>query len=398
MVKHLFSAALAVTIVTCEARAGDIFDAVADFSDSVNSSSSTWSYRFSQDLVRDGSYALIGGPSGALWVPGTILWNAGGFRWIAVNRTGVSVNAVTVAPFPWPNDTILMHPGGNETGNLGLVVLSWLAPSDGIADLSFTLTDLDRFGGNGVDWFIDLGDAAGNLAAGTLHSTTLPLATTGLQTINDVNLIAGDRISFIVGPGAGGSHIFDSTGLTATIDFTSGSSSLDSDGDGLLDSTELEIAMGSGCPDPFDPDSDGDTLLDGAEVALGTNPCNVDTDGDGLTDDVDPLPTEPGATSGFLEDAARDLAAEIQALDLAGFNGPNNNANRGRRNALANRATDAANLIAAGDIPGAIDKLTSLLEKIDDLTPPADWLEASVEKTGLADDVAYLIMFLVYLL
>ena len=42
------------------------------------------------------------------------------------------------------------------------------------------------------------------------------------------------------------------------------------------------------------------------------------------------------------------------------FTVPNNNADKGRRNSLSNRASEAANLVAEGDIQGAIDKLTSL--------------------------------------
>lgn len=169
----------------------------------------------------------------------------------------------------------------------------------------------------------------------------------------------------------------------------------DTDGDGLTDSTEVDIAMGSGCPDPLNPDSDGDTLSDGEEVlVLGTDPCNVDTDGDGLRDDIDDLPTVPGATSGFLEDFARDLAGAIRALDPGLFNGPNNNANKGRRNALANRAATAANLIVDDDIDGAIDALQSLLAKIDGESPPPDWMEDSPPKTQFAAEVELLIVLL----
>jgi len=68
----------------------------------------------------------------------------------------------------------------------------------------------------------------------------------------------------------------------------------DTDGDGLVDA--LENAT---CTSASSVDSDGDTLHDGAEDAnhngiidVGeTNPCNQDTDGDGLRDDVDPEPT-----------------------------------------------------------------------------------------------------------
>jgi len=110
----------------------------------------------------------------------------------------------------------------------------------------------------------------------------------------------------------------------------------DTDDDGLLDGTEVEIAV-DGCPDPLQGDSDGDTLSDGDEIGLGTNPCNEDSDGDGIWDGVDPLPLDPGVPPGFLEARARDLCDVIQDLDLSLFNGPNDNANAGRRNALANR-------------------------------------------------------------
>ena len=169
----------------------------------------------------------------------------------------------------------------------------------------------------------------------------------------------------------------------------------DTDGDGLLDGTEVDMAEGGQCPDPLDDDSDDDSLLDGHEVdVMGTNPCSSDTDGDGVPDNVDPEPTVPGETSGVLEDACRQQAENIQGLDLSVFNGPNDNANSGRSNALANRATEAANAIAQGDIEGAIESLTSLLEKIDGETPPPDWMDDSDERTALAAEVSLLIALL----
>ncbi len=169
----------------------------------------------------------------------------------------------------------------------------------------------------------------------------------------------------------------------------------DTDGDGLLDGTEVDMAMGSGCPDPLVWDSDGDTISDGDEVlVLGTSPCNPDTDGDGVPDNLDPLPLQPGVTSGYLESALHNLAQDILNLNLNLFNGPNANANKGRRTALANRASDAANLIAQGDYAGAIDALESLYNKIDDVFPPPDWLHPSAAKTALANYVQVLILLI----
>ncbi len=81
-------------------------------------------------------------------------------------------------------------------------------------------------------------------------------------------------------------------------------------------------------------------------------------------------------------------------MDLGTFNGPSDNANEGRRHSLANRANESANLIAAGDTQGAIDKLNSLLSKIDGQSPPPDWMADSPEKSALAQEVALLISLL----
>lgn len=68
----------------------------------------------------------------------------------------------------------------------------------------------------------------------------------------------------------------------------------DTDNDGLFDALENRI-----CTAFDNPDTDGDTLLDGDEDSnhngvtehSETSPCDEDTDGDGLRDDVDPYPT-----------------------------------------------------------------------------------------------------------
>ncbi len=55
--------------------------------------------------------------------------------------------------------------------------------------------------------------------------------------------------------------------------------SLDTDGDGLTDATEMELRT-----DIQSSDTDGDGLFDGDEVEMRTDPLVADTDGDGLTD------------------------------------------------------------------------------------------------------------------
>ncbi|MFO0573907.1 MAG: hypothetical protein U1A78_07920 [Polyangia bacterium] len=59
-------------------------------------------------------------------------------------------------------------------------------------------------------------------------------------------------------------------------------SGVDSDGDGLTD--DLECQAGS---DPTKADTDGDGISDGQEIQLGTDPTKVDSDGDGMSDSTE---------------------------------------------------------------------------------------------------------------
>ena len=186
----------------------------------------------------------------------------------------------------------------------------------------------------------------------------------------------------------------DSDGLTDSEEAAIGTdpNDPDTDDDGLLDGTEVEMADGTGCPDPLNPDSDSDTLLDGFEVdTTGTDPCNADTDGDGVPDNEDPTPLDPGVTSGFIEDSLRALSASVEGLDVALFDVGKPKAAPGLRNALSNKLNAAANGVAAGDNADAIDQLSSFLQKIDGLSPPADWMVNSPEKTALRADIELLI-------
>lgn len=172
----------------------------------------------------------------------------------------------------------------------------------------------------------------------------------------------------------------------------------DTDGDGLLDGTEILMAEenAGSCPDPLVFDSDGDTLGDGMEVAMGTNPCNADSDGDTIPDNIDPLPLDPGGTMDWLETELRQLSIEVDMLDLALFDAPNDNARSGRRNATCNKLSSAANAVAVGDYVDAIDLLESLRAKLDGLQHPKDWMVECLERDQLAETVEYLVLVLEY--
>lgn len=171
----------------------------------------------------------------------------------------------------------------------------------------------------------------------------------------------------------------------------------DSDDDGLLDGTEVDMAQGGGCPSPLDPDSDNDGLSDGAEVTLGTSLCNEDTDGDGVNDAQDPTPLVPGVPASWIESRLRADATGVMGLSLSVFDAPNNNARAGRRNAISNKLTSAANNLASGDIFSALDELSSLLQKLDGDPSPTDWMVEGPDKEALYADVLQLIFLLNYL-
>lgn len=192
---------------------------------------------------------------------------------------------------------------------------------------------------------------------------------------------------------------FDSDGLMDAQEIlTYGTDPLDpdSDDDGLFDGTEVDVAQGSGCPDPNNADSDGDTLADGAEAAvtLGTDPCNPDTDGDMVADNIDDQPTVPGVTTGFLEDALLVLCGAVETMPLVSFDAPNDNARKGRRNAMCNKLNAAARSIADGDLQDALDVLEGLLQKLDGEPSPPDWMVQGGDKATVHDEVDLLIFLI----
>jgi hypothetical protein len=180
----------------------------------------------------------------------------------------------------------------------------------------------------------------------------------------------------------------DGDGLSNTAEATFGTNPMiaDTDGDGLSDGTEVDIAMGSGCPNPLTSDSDGDGLTDGNEALVrGTSPCNVDTDDDGVRDNTDPLPLQPGVTSGFMENVLRSLGQLILSTPVENFSGANTIGKKARRAALAVFAFESANLESHGHHNAAAGLLCLLLELVDSQPYPSDWMPASAAKANIAD-------------
>jgi hypothetical protein len=148
---------------------------------------------------------------------------------------------------------------------------------------------------------------------------------------------------------------------------------------------------GYGTPDRS-IDSDADTLSDGTELASGSSPCDADTDGDGLSDGVDPNPLVPRSGTEGLADAARTTAIGVLGIPENSFDAPNANAQRGRRNALANQLQSAANAIETGNLEEALSILEQVLARLDGDPAPPDVMEASAAKDALRQEVATLIV------
>lgn len=154
----------------------------------------------------------------------------------------------------------------------------------------------------------------------------------------------------------------------------------DTDADGLLDGTEVDLAGSGSCLDPLTADSDGDMLLDGEEVTLGYDPCNVDTDGDGLDDWLDPDPLVSLDSFDDIALAVRDVSDFVGGIDLSLFVGPNENAAAARRNSMAVRLQLAANLLERNRPVAARILIISVREQVDGDTRPRDWLNDSPEQ------------------
>ena len=156
----------------------------------------------------------------------------------------------------------------------------------------------------------------------------------------------------------------------------------DTDDDGLEDGFEVDAAAGTGCPSPLIADSDGDTLSDGFEVnILGTNPCNVDTNGNGIPDNLDPFPNEPASPSEITE-YVQEVADTFLAVVTTAYSGSNANAQSARQKVLAARMDEAAGLISQGLTAEALDVLNSVLDRVDEDPSPPDWL-SGIERESM---------------
>jgi len=209
-------------------QAATVYDLATSYSTTINTNSSTWSYR--TGTSHNGSYPLLdlapgAGPGfGGTWSPGPNGMMNQGWQssapislnivpYVGKNLSGVPQTFTAGGTMVWPANKMLVHPDAGE-----LVVVSWLSPGNGTIDIASRIADAHIGGGpgSGVTYFIDrnAGVGADSLASGTVFEAgdSGPLSQTG------VTVLAGDRINFVIGL----ENILNSNGtfIDATITFT----------------------------------------------------------------------------------------------------------------------------------------------------------------------------------
>jgi len=197
------------------ARAQFLYDFERDFSTNQNTDTSTWSYRYQQKGPQTNVYNIpeARARNGVYGLLNSNLVSAAGLN--GLNGWGPTVER----PFYGQAFTCQMLVSaddftsavGNPTNQPILAgwelsypcwrtieVASWLAPSDGTVNINyeFAALQITPDGLNRCAYYVDKGDASGNLAMGTLGQ----FGDTGVQTINNVRVTAGDRINFIWNP------------------------------------------------------------------------------------------------------------------------------------------------------------------------------------------------------
>ena len=209
-------ACMALVAVPGTANALGVWDIEADYVGT--NPSGQWSYLLAPIANRDTTSLLSDYLSGlTTWNPSLAAggWSqspAWGHAYYIFNEAAVPEQWWSSVPEAIPVGAAFGYPSSAESLNF-----RWTAPSAMTVDISFDLTWLQNHAGaNGVDWFLDKNDAAGNLASGSYSGLVAKLVPMGVQTVLGVSVLGGDVINFTVDPQGIGS----SDGVYADITVT----------------------------------------------------------------------------------------------------------------------------------------------------------------------------------
>jgi hypothetical protein len=209
--KVLPALALLLAIFARANGQGTDFNAVRDFSSTINNPSQIWQYGYSEVDFTGFTNFELPGSLGVLYS-----WNRTGFASgmaLVFNSSNQNVD-YNICTTQQP-DVLGLFPGndGRKT------VLRWKAPAAGIYSVQGRFQNIDttssdisiiQNGNTAQPLFADLVDTA----PGTCHQTTVTKPFSVTVTVN-----AGDTIDFRVGWGSDNEYSYDGTGLSAVITF-----------------------------------------------------------------------------------------------------------------------------------------------------------------------------------
>lgn len=208
MLRSMLLGVCAFALVMAVAEAGSaatVYDLATDYSTTINTSSSTWSYR--TGASRNGSYTLLnlapgaGGGFAGPFSPGaspSVMqgWQLSGsptVPFVGKNATGGTETFLSGGSFVWPNGEVMAHP---TTG--GLVIFSWLAPANGTADINYQFADA-HLGGGPVSGIVFSVDRNAGIGVDQLDTDLVPEAgNSGPLQLTGISVLAGDRINFVI--------------------------------------------------------------------------------------------------------------------------------------------------------------------------------------------------------
>jgi hypothetical protein len=143
----------------------------------------------------------IGSGFGGGWNPGNspsvnLGWQLSGspvVPFVGKNSTGGTETYTSGGAFVWPNGKVMVHPDAGD-----LVVVSWLAPANGTANIGFRFQDAHIGGGasSGIVYYVDKNAGIG--PDGLATALVPEGGDSGLLSLSGVSVNAGDRISFVV--------------------------------------------------------------------------------------------------------------------------------------------------------------------------------------------------------
>ena len=169
-----------------------------------------WHFMKSENLTPDpATYTLLDTFSdyGPYCDPGTGMksWSGADSPHVSVNASGVNQVCDPWAPITVNSAVSFTHPTPSR-----YAVVGWKSPVCGKVSVKVAIADLDPWGGDGVDWFIQNGNRM--LATGVITNGASD-AWNGAK----IDIKKGDFLYIGIGPGPNGDYYFDTTALDILI-------------------------------------------------------------------------------------------------------------------------------------------------------------------------------------